>query len=112
MTEKAQKLIEGKKIMITGGTGSFGNAAVAALLKSKPEKVIIFSRDEKKQFDMRNKFDHLVNYIFISIIIIMSSIIIILSFEKMRGKKINSAKKNPKLTYEKDTEINENDNKN
>src|SRR3989338_3346365 len=57
MTEKAQKLIEGKKMMISGGTGSFGNAAVAALLKSKPEKVIIFSRDEKKQFEMGNKYN-------------------------------------------------------
>jgi len=49
--------IEGKTILITGGTGSFGSAVTAALLKLSPKKVIIFSRDEKKQFDLSNYFD-------------------------------------------------------
>lgn len=47
--------IKGSVILITGGTGSFGTTIVEELLKLKPRRVIIFSRDEKKQFDMRNK---------------------------------------------------------
>ena len=49
--------IEGKTILITGGTGSFGSAVTEALLKLGPKRVIIFSRDEKKQFDLSNYFD-------------------------------------------------------
>lgn len=49
--------IEGKTILITGGTGSFGSAVTAALLKLAPKRVVIFSRDEKKQFDLANQFD-------------------------------------------------------
>lgn len=46
-----------KTILITGGTGSFGNAFVQYLLKYfKPKKVIIFSRDEMKQWHMAKKF--------------------------------------------------------
>ena len=46
-----------KSILITGGTGSFGNTMAEKLLADTDvEKVVIFSRDEKKQYDMRNKF--------------------------------------------------------
>ncbi len=46
-----------KTILITGGTGSFGNAFVAKLLRDyKPKKIIIYSRDEFKQFQMQQKF--------------------------------------------------------
>jgi len=48
--------IKNKTILITGGTGSFGNAMVSKLLEYDPKKIIIFSRDEKKQFDMNNKY--------------------------------------------------------
>jgi UDP-N-acetylglucosamine 4,6-dehydratase/5-epimerase len=54
---KYEKAIKGKTIFITGGTGSFGNAVVKKLLKMNPKKIIIFSRDEKKQFDMGNKYN-------------------------------------------------------
>lgn len=47
--------LKGKSILITGGTGSFGSAAVDALLPLKPKRIVIFSRDEQKQFDMRNR---------------------------------------------------------
>jgi UDP-glucose 4-epimerase len=50
------KAIKDKVILVTGGTGSFGNAVVGRLLALEPKKVIIFSRDEKKQFDMGNKY--------------------------------------------------------
>jgi UDP-glucose 4-epimerase len=52
-------MLEGKKIMITGGTGSFGNAFARFLLENEsPERVLILSRDEKKQNDMRIAFNH------------------------------------------------------
>lgn len=43
-------------ILITGGTGSFGNAVVGKLLEYYPKRIIIYSRDEKKQFDMGNTY--------------------------------------------------------
>ena len=50
-------MINNKKILITGGTGSFGNTIVEKLLKeATPSSITVFSRDEKKQYDMRNKF--------------------------------------------------------
>ena len=46
-----------KTVLVTGGTGSFGKAYITNLLSShNPKKVIIFSRDEMKQFEMRGKF--------------------------------------------------------
>jgi UDP-glucose 4-epimerase len=47
-----------KIFLITGGTGSFGNAVLDRLLKSDVREVRIFSRDEKKQDDMRKKFNN------------------------------------------------------
>lgn len=46
-------LINKKKILITGGTGSFGNQVAAFLEKQDPAKIIIYSRDEKKQYEMQ-----------------------------------------------------------
>ena len=57
MEEKIRQKIENKTILVTGGTGSFGNAVTEKLLQYNPKKIIIFSRDEKKQFDMGNKFN-------------------------------------------------------
>tara|TARA_B100001029_G_C15045293_1_gene446655 strand:+ start:37 stop:1020 length:984 start_codon:yes stop_codon:yes gene_type:complete len=49
--------MKNKTILITGGTGSFGNAFVEyALNNIKPKKIIIYSRDELKQHDMEKKF--------------------------------------------------------
>lgn len=45
-----------KVILITGGTGTFGQRCTEILLKYKPKKIIIFSRDEFKQFEMAEKF--------------------------------------------------------
>jgi len=48
-----------KTILITGGTGSFGKKYVETLLKShSPKKIIIFSRDELKQYEMQQVFNH------------------------------------------------------
>ena len=47
-----------KNILITGGTGSFGNEFVSHLLKNyKCNKIIVFSRDELKQYNMKIKFN-------------------------------------------------------
>ncbi len=59
MRPKIQAKIKNATILITGGTGSFGNTVVSLLLKQNPKKIIIFSRDEKKQFDMRNSYNSL-----------------------------------------------------
>lgn len=48
--------IEEKNVLITGGTGSFGNKMVETLLQFNPNKIIIFSRDEFKQYHMEKKF--------------------------------------------------------
>lgn len=51
-------MLSNKTILITGGTGSFGNTFVPmTLAKHNPKKIIIFSRDEMKQWDMAKKFD-------------------------------------------------------
>ena len=46
----------GKTLMITGGTGSFGNAVLDRFLKTDISEIRIFSRDEKKQDDMRHEY--------------------------------------------------------
>lgn len=51
--------INGKSVLITGGTGSFGNKFVEIMLNHyKPERVIVFSRDELKQYEMRQRFNN------------------------------------------------------
>ena len=50
-------MLDGKNIVITGGTGSFGKKATEIILEQyKPNKLIIFSRDELKQFEMAQQF--------------------------------------------------------
>lgn len=50
-------MLNNKTILVTGGTGSFGNAFARHVLENyDPKKIIIYSRDEYKQFVMRNKF--------------------------------------------------------
>lgn len=48
-------MFDGKTILITGGTGSFGNAVLERFLDSQIKEIRIFSRDEKKQDDLRKK---------------------------------------------------------
>ena len=49
-------MFQGKTLMITGGTGSFGNAVLNRFLQTDIGEIRIFSRDEKKQDDMRHEF--------------------------------------------------------
>ena len=49
-------MFKGKKILITGGTGSLGNALTSRLLKENVDTIRIFSRNENKQITMESKF--------------------------------------------------------
>lgn len=46
-------MFDNKTLMITGGTGSFGNTVLKRFLKTEVKEIVVFSRDEKKQEDMR-----------------------------------------------------------
>jgi FlaA1/EpsC-like NDP-sugar epimerase len=50
------KVLEGSTILITGGTGSFGNRVATHLLKWRPRQIRIYSRDEKKQYEMQRQY--------------------------------------------------------
>ena len=49
-------MFKNKILLITGGTGSFGNAVLAKFIHTDIKEIRIFSRDEKKQHDMRVKY--------------------------------------------------------
>ncbi|HHX67034.1 MAG TPA: polysaccharide biosynthesis protein, partial [Gallicola sp.] len=51
-------LFSHKILLITGGTGSFGNAVLRRFLDTDIKEIRIFSRDEKKQDDMRHRFQN------------------------------------------------------
>ena len=51
-------MFENKKLIITGGTGSFGNAVLNRFLHTDISEIRIFSRDEKKQDDMRKRYNN------------------------------------------------------
>lgn len=50
------KSISGKRILVTGGTGSFGKMFIGEILKLNPKEIIVFSRDEDKQGAMRLEY--------------------------------------------------------
>lgn len=52
------EIFSGQTLLITGGTGSFGNAVLRRFLDSNIGEIRIFSRDEKKQDDMRKRFNN------------------------------------------------------
>jgi len=58
MTDSMSSIFKGATLLITGGTGSFGNAVLSRFLDSDLKEIRIFSRDEKKQDDMRKRFNH------------------------------------------------------
>ena len=51
-------MFKNKVLLITGGTGSFGNAVLSSFLHTEIKEIRIFSRDEKKQDDMRKKYNN------------------------------------------------------
>ncbi len=54
---ESESLFEGKTLLITGGTGSFGNAVLREFIDSEIREIRIFSRDEKKQDDLRRRIE-------------------------------------------------------
>lgn len=51
-------MFDGKSILVTGGTGSFGKQLIRTILeRHKPRRVVVYSRDELKQFEMQQAFD-------------------------------------------------------
>ena len=56
MSLMTQNVFDGKTLLITGGTGSFGNAVLNRFLHTNIGEIRIFSRDEKKQDDMRHEY--------------------------------------------------------
>lgn len=58
MSNEGSNLLDGKSILVTGGTGSFGQCFVKNVLERyKPKRLAIYSRDELKQFEMQQRFD-------------------------------------------------------
>ena len=55
---KQEDIFAGKTLLITGGTGSFGNAVLKRFLNTEIKEIRIFSRDEKKQDDMRRFYNN------------------------------------------------------
>ena len=51
-----ENMFENASILVTGGTGSFGNAFTMTLSRFNPSKIVIFSRDEMKQWEMANRY--------------------------------------------------------
>ena len=50
-------MFDGSTILVTGGTGSFGHTFIPMTLENyKPKKIIVYSRDEMKQWEMAKKF--------------------------------------------------------
>jgi UDP-N-acetylglucosamine 4,6-dehydratase len=56
VAEATTAVLDGKSVLVTGGTGSFGKAFVEKALASKAKKVIIFSRDEQKHYQLERHF--------------------------------------------------------
>jgi UDP-N-acetylglucosamine 4,6-dehydratase/5-epimerase len=57
LSGRSELMFAGKTLLLTGGTGSFGNAVLRRFLNSELAEIRIFSRDEKKQDDMRKRFN-------------------------------------------------------
>ena len=55
---KGKMIFAHRILLITGGTGSFGNAALTKFLNTDIKEIRIFSRDEKKQDDMRRLYNN------------------------------------------------------
>lgn len=53
------KVLDGRTVLVTGGTGSFGCKFVTRVLASQAKEIRIYSRDEKKQYEMKNRFGDL-----------------------------------------------------
>jgi UDP-N-acetylglucosamine 4,6-dehydratase len=55
MIQASTSILDGKSILVTGGTGSFGRAFVERALASRARKIIVFSRDEQRHYELERK---------------------------------------------------------
>ena len=55
-SEELRELIEGRTVLVTGGTGSIGSEIVASLFPYQPRSVRVLSRDDTKQFELGERF--------------------------------------------------------
>jgi UDP-N-acetylglucosamine 4,6-dehydratase len=55
MIQASSSILDGKSVLVTGGTGSFGRAFVERALASRARKIIVFSRDEQKHYELERK---------------------------------------------------------
>jgi len=65
IADQIHDFYKNKKILVTGGTGSIGKRLVHQLLNFDPEKIIIYSRDDSKQYIMQRNYAHCKNLRFI-----------------------------------------------
>src|SRR5690606_20114678 len=56
MSTAKLSILDGKSILVTGGTGSFGKAFVKRALESDARRIVVFSRDEQKHYEMQRTF--------------------------------------------------------
>ena len=66
-------MFENRVLLITGGTGSFGNAVLRRFLDSDIKEIRIFSRDEKKQDDMRHHLQNSTSVMYVTNVPLMVS---------------------------------------
>ena len=53
-----KEILANKSILVTGGTGSFGRRFIKNALKFPLKKIVVYSRDELKQYNMRKEYNH------------------------------------------------------
>lgn len=56
--DEFKKIFKGKRILVTGGTGSIGSEIVKQLLKYEPKQIRVYSRDDSKQFELQQQLDN------------------------------------------------------
>jgi len=68
--EEINNMFDDKTILVTGGTGSFGNTFIPMTIKKyKPKRIIVYSRDEMKQWEMAKKFENESSIRFLSVML-------------------------------------------
>ena len=84
-----KNIINNKNILVTGGTGSFGSVFVEYLLENyKPRKVMVFSRDEQKQFLMEKKLQKYQKIDFIKLVKSMKIIILYIFAKNLNSQNL------------------------
>ncbi len=61
ISQQLIRFISDKKILVTGGTGSIGERIVNKLLEYNPKLIVVFNKDDSKQYLMKNKYAHIMN---------------------------------------------------